>query len=240
MAVVQNTYPQFHDALINGQIANTVTCDVDSLNLRGSDAVPFGRAVCASAVAGAGDRDVDLGVRRRNLALINNSGGYNSSATSMAIDGLTDGDVRVGSYIVIGSEILHVSAATTTTLTVARGELGSTAASHNNNAPIRALDDGLFSGISVQDQRLPAGREEYETGEAVSVLRRGDIVVTVSAAVGNEDNVVAATAASGSGNSREEVGQLSTKRPDATHVTLSGAKFKSTAAAQGLAVVRVD
>ena len=97
---------------------------------------------------------------------------------------------------------------------------------------------GMMRGIAVMDERnRTAGK--FETGQIVPVLYRGDIAVKVSAAVTNSWNVVAATAASGSAATREEIGQLSSKDADGTHIAVTGARFMTDAAAQGLAVLRL-
>ena len=113
-----------------------------------------------------------------------------------------------------------------------------------NSAP-NAVDAGaataLMRGIAVRDQRLRAARDgAFETGDIVPVLWRGDIAVKVSAAVTDGANVVAATEASGTGTAREEIGQLSTKAANATHIAVPGARFMTDAAAQGIAVVRLS
>ena len=161
MSVVQTTYPNRHGKLVEGQIVDTSTYDVDSLALAGADDLFFGMMARQSAVASSGDRDIDAG--------------------------------------------------------------GGTA---------------LMRGIAVMDERnRTAGK--FETGQIVPVLYRGDIAVKVSAVVANGNEVVAATAASGSAATREEIGQLSTKGNDATHIVVPGARFMTDAAAQGLAVVRL-
>lgn len=162
MAVVQTTYPNTHDALVDGQIADTQTCDIDSYVLTGDDDIPFGRAVSRSNATGAGDRDCER------------------------------------------------------------------------------YEGARFAGLAVQDERLPAASGgAYKKGDPVSVLWRGDVAVKVSAAVAAGDDVTIATAASGAGATAEEIGQLSTKGADTTHILLTGARFTKTAAAQGLAIVRL-
>ena len=98
----------------------------------------------------------------------------------------------------------------------------------------------LMRGIAVMDERLPAGRSgAFKTGDIVPVLWRGDIAVKVSAAVTDGADVVAATAASGAAATREEIGQLSSKGADATHILVPGARFMIDAVAQGIALVRL-
>ena len=239
MSVVQTSYPNEHDALLQGQMADTTTADVDSLLLKGAADVPFGMAVCNSAASGAGDRDVDLGVRRVRAARINDNNGIAAGDLTITVDSLRDTVIRPGTLITIASEVILVSAATATTLTVVRAQMGSTAAGHANNAEIFYLNENEFRGIACRDIRLPAQQDVYETGDVVSVLWRGDVAVKVSAAVSAGDEVVAATAGSGSGAALETTGQLSSKLPNATHTPIAGARFLTSVAAQGLAVVRL-
>ena len=97
-----------------------------------------------------------------------------------------------------------------------------------------------FAGIAIQDERLKASSgESYKTGDPVSTLWRGDVVVLVSAAVANGNAVSIATVGGGTGDTLEVIGQLSAKTADATHIALAGAVFLSTAVAQGLATVRL-
>ena len=63
MAIVQSSYDVFHDGMVEGQVLNTQTCDVDSLRNIGDDAIPFGRSVQRATAAGAGPRDIELGVK---------------------------------------------------------------------------------------------------------------------------------------------------------------------------------
>ena len=162
MSIVQTTYPDFHDAFVDGQIANANTRDIDSWTNQGTNDIPFGRAVSRSNETGAGDRDVER------------------------------------------------------------------------------YDGARYVGIAIMDERAPAASNgAYRKGDIVSVAWRGDIAVKVSAAVNAGDDVVIATAATGSGNTAEEIGQLSTKTADSTHIALPGAKFIRKAAAQGISVVRL-
>ena len=162
MAVVQSTYPNFHAAKVDGQVADTTTADIDSYRLTGATSVPFGRAVSRSNQAGAGDRDCEL------------------------------------------------------------------------------YEGARYAGIAVMDERLAAGANgTYKQGDSLSAMWRGDVAVKVSAAVAPGDDVVIATAASGTGATAEEIGQLSSKAADGTHIALTGARFLTTTAAQDIAVVRL-
>ena len=62
MSVVQTTYPNYHEGLVEGQIVDTQTCDTDSLANVGDDPIPFGRAVRQASASGSGPRDCELGV----------------------------------------------------------------------------------------------------------------------------------------------------------------------------------
>ena len=165
MSTVQSSYELAHEKMQQGQIADTTTCDVDSLRLARGDDVPFGVAVQTSQAASPDDREIEGGI-------------------TLAAD---------------------------------------------------------FRGIAVEDQRLPAANAGvYKVGNIVSVLWRGDIVVKVSAAVSAQDDVVVATTGSGAGATLEVEGQLSSKAANATHIAVGSAKFLTSAAAQGLAVVRIN
>ncbi len=246
MSIVQRQYPEFHGEKLDGQIANTQTCDIDSRRLAGTDSVPFGRAVMPSNLAGAGDQDILLGARRRQVATVN--GSINNSATTLVIDAPSallsgGGDALVGSFILVGSEILQVTAANAaaTDLTVVRAARGSTAAAVGDDAAVFAFDSVIMAGVAVSDPRLPAKSEAvYTPAEVVSTLWRGDVAVKVSAAVAKHDPVVVATAASGAGNAEETVGQFSAKAPSATHIRVPNAEFIYGAPAQGIAVMRLS
>ena len=73
-------------------------------------------------------------------------------------------ELSAGQNLVIGTEIVYLSAATTTGGTIARNQLGSTAASHANNAPVYYLNGGInFRGVAVMDERTKAGRPLTES-----------------------------------------------------------------------------
>ena len=169
MSVVQHQYPNFHDQWLDGQIADTSTCDVDSRIAEG--AIAFGRAVQAGTAHTPGDRS--------------------SQSRDTVTQGITDAD--------------------------------------------------SFRGIALIDQRVPAtAGENYPSGEVASVIWRGDVAVKVSAAVAAGDDVVVAVAASGAGAAAEEIGQLSSKAAANTHIAIPRARFITAAAAQGIAVVRLQ
>ena len=162
MAVVQTTYPNTHGLYVDGQVANTNTCSVDSRVNQSTASIPFGRAVSRSNQTGAPDNGIEV------------------------------------------------------------------------------YEGARFEGIAIMDERVPASSGvAFATGDIVPVLWHGDVAVKVSAAVTNNADVVIATAESGAGTTLEEIGQLSTKAADSTHIALTGAWFLTTTAAQGIAVVRI-
>ena len=163
----------------------------------------------------------------------------NTSATSASIDndGNPFGEFPAGTHAVIENEIVFVSAATATSLTIVRGQLGSTAASHSNNDPVYLLNGGLnFLGVSVMDERLRAAAGvTFDTGDLMPVLWRGDIAVIVSAAVVVGDYAVATvTQATG-----DALGSFSTRTPGGRHAVIPGATFLTAAADNGIAVLRL-
>jgi len=72
------------------------------------------------------------------LRLINDSGGINTTDDTFGIDAFATGDLRIyaGDTIYIGSEAMYVVSGSDTSIKVVRGWLGSTAASHADNALI--------------------------------------------------------------------------------------------------------
>ena len=258
MSIIQTEYPNFHQEFVDGQVANTQTCDIDSTRVDADSAnVPFGRIVqpveapasgSAASVARDGRQRVQLGASRRQIATVN--GAINNSATTLVVDAPTSvlpGMSALGvdrgrsAFIVVGTEILEVTAATATNLTVVRGALGSTAAAIANDAEVLAFESIIMAGIAVSDQRLPATSNAiYTPGEVLSALWRGDVATLVSAQVRRGDHVVVATAASGTGNTAETIGQLSAKAPDATHILIPHAEFVRDTSAQEISVVRLS
>jgi hypothetical protein len=74
-------------------------------------------------------------------AAINDGTDINATDTSVVYDGLAGGTIAAGDYVLCGTEIMYITAATSTTLTVNRGVWGSTAAIHLDNAVLNILDD---------------------------------------------------------------------------------------------------
>ena len=167
MSTVQTTYPNYHEAYAQGQIADTSTCRIDSVSLVGAADVPFGYAVRRDDSGSA--RRGQLGALRRQIALL--SAAVNATATAATVDNIEGGELPAGIHVVIDTEILYVSAVASGALTVVRGAMATTPAAHADNAPVRALNDLDFLGVSVEDQRLPAANGAvYKTGDIMSVL----------------------------------------------------------------------
>ena len=223
MSVVQTTYPNFHDALVVGQVADVQTCDIDTGTLEGTANVGFGVAV----QPGANDKGIVAGAGRAQVALLDAA--LNNSATTLSYDGVRSSEgFRVGQYVVVDSEVMHVSAAGAD-LTVARGVFGTTAAAHTDNSPVLDFDSALFAGVTVMDQRLRASQGvEFEPGDPVPVLHRGDIAVAVAAAVSTGDAVTV-----------DAAGAFGNDAADGTHIQIPNARFIRTATAGGISVVRI-
>lgn len=67
MAVVQTRYPNYHEAYVNGQVATTETCDIDSGISDDDTPIPFGRAVVQSDESDAGRQDIKLGMHAQRF-----------------------------------------------------------------------------------------------------------------------------------------------------------------------------
>lgn len=84
---------------------------------------------------------------------INNGAGYNSSATSVVVD---TGTVFYKDSLVLiprTGEIVRVTAVSGTTLTIVRGQGGSTAAAINDNDPLYVLGPVFEEGVLSADSR---------------------------------------------------------------------------------------
>jgi hypothetical protein len=78
---------------------------------------------------------------------INETGGITAGATTMTV---TSGTGIVNdNYIQVDSEILQVTAVDGTTLTISRGQLGTTAAAHANGAAVQDIKDWLFLSVAA-------------------------------------------------------------------------------------------
>ena len=85
-----------------------------------------------------------------------------------------------------------------------------------------------FVGISVKDPTLiPRDEDKYTAGVPMAVVTDGDIWVTAEAAVADGDNVSA----------NATTGALSTA--GGANITVPGARWMTSAAAGGLAIVRL-
>jgi len=79
-------------------------------------------------------------------AAVNNSGGYNAAATSLVLDALSVGGfIKKNHLLYIGSEYLRVTGVTyatptTLTVTVLRGQYGTTAAAISDDASVSVRD----------------------------------------------------------------------------------------------------
>ena len=235
MSIVQTEYPNFHDALVAGQVADTVTCDIDSRIVNTATPVPFGRGVRPD---GTGTQGIALGVRQQQVALVN--GGINNSVTTVNVDGYSAvwSEFPAGRHILVDSEFMYVSGVAANALTIVRGALGSTAASHADDAAVFVLDGPIdFDGIAIMDERKPAASgTSYAEGESCSVLWRGDVAVEVSGAVSRDSHVVCTRDA----GTDDPVGSFSARAPDATHVRIPGASFRRAAAAGEISVIRLS
>ncbi|MGA3033731.1 MAG: hypothetical protein ABSD70_10635 [Terracidiphilus sp.] len=69
------------------------------------------------------------------VTTINETGGITAASGSVTVASAASG-IAAGNYIQIDSEIILVTAASGTTLTITRGQLNTTAATHNNHATI--------------------------------------------------------------------------------------------------------
>jgi Tfp pilus assembly protein PilX len=94
---------------------------------------------------------------------INHSGGYSSSATSIVVSSGTS--FVVNDYYKVDNEFIRVTAKSSNTLTVTRGQLGTTAASHSNGATVRT--DMTIEAVNVWGvkmipvQRVAKNRQHY-------------------------------------------------------------------------------
>lgn len=124
-------------------------------------------------------------------ARVNNAGGYNAAATSIAIDTLSlASSIQRYSVLYIGTEYLLVTATptyttpfTSTTLTVSRGMYGSTAATIADDALITVKDNRKVrcQGIATDDILTAMGKhlEDALWGENSSYLIEAEKVQTI-------------------------------------------------------------
>ena len=233
MSIVQTVYPNFHEALVAGQVADTVNCDIDSMLSLGADAIPFGYGVGLNSPP----RGVAAGAGRPRVARLN--GALNNSATTTNIDSEENpfSELPAGQHYLINSEIIYVSAVTATAMTFTRGALGSAVTNHGDNASIlRLLGETSFRGVAIMDERLPAASgTAYQQGDPVSVMWRGDVAVPVSAAV----VVGQAAVMTMESSTGDPTGVWSGRPPGLLHAFIAGARFLSPAASGEVAVLRL-
>ena len=113
MSVVQTEYPNFHTALVDGQVADTTTCDVDSYRLTGDDAVPFGRAVSRIAAETIGDKRAEryTGARYAGIAIQDErlpgaSNGQYTKGEVMSVIWRGDVAVKVHAAVAAGDDVV--------------------------------------------------------------------------------------------------------------------------------------
>ena len=231
MAVVQTTYPETHGLYVQGQVADTSTCDIDSHTAAGN--IPFGYGVEL-----LGDGRVQPGAGRQPVALLTATMAANATTAAIDNEGMPYTELPAGRHYIIDSEIIYVTATTAAQLTCVRGQLGSTAAAHQNNDSVLPLiGQSTFHGIAVMDERIPASSgEQYTQGDIAGILYRGDIAVRVSAAVAVGGHAVVTR----DGSTGDELGRVSSRAPDASHVLIPGARFIRAATDNNIAVVRLS
>ena len=88
-----------------------------------------------------------------------------------------------------------------------------------------------FVGVTVADNRLPPSQEDkYATADTVTVLYRGRIMVQVDGAVAAGNDVTY----------HKTTGELGTTAVGANHYAIAGARWLTTAADNGLAIVQLS
>ena len=165
MSIVQTVYPNYHDALVEGQIADTTTCDIDSWRLTGTGAsVEFGLAVSRSGVATAGDRDAVAyaGARFAGIAVMDERLKASSDAEFQEGDLMPlawrgDIAVRVAAAVSVGDDVVIATANVPATPEVI-GQLSSVTAdsTHILLAGARFIRAAVAGGISVVRLTGPA------------------------------------------------------------------------------------
>ena len=129
MSVVQTAYPNTHGFLVSGQIVDTINCDVDSMNLTGSyQLCRFGYGVHIDSAP----RGVAIGGSREVVALLT----VRPTPTPLLPCRWTMRATRTASLERANTLSSVLKSCTcrrppATGGTIARGQLGSTAASHS-------------------------------------------------------------------------------------------------------------
>ena len=235
MAVIQAVYNNTHDQIVNGQVFNTTSSDVDSFVA--NEVIPFGRGVSryGDTMVGAPANVAKLGAERTRIG--RTSAAVTADATTVTIDPDDDAGVhavRAGAHYLIDDEIVYISSLASNTATISRGQLGTTAAVHDDLTPITPLQVNVhFLGIAVMDERVRAtptavAAGQYAQGEIVAVMYRGDVVVTAPESVAPGDHVVT-----------DVDGRLSAEFPGDDHILIPGAQWRTARDANNLAVVRL-
>ena len=229
MAVVQRTYERRAQPLVAGQIANTQTCDIDTMISVNDDPIPFGRMVYHDSVAGAGAHDAKLGAvtgRTRGVAIqderIPASDGV-AFARGERIPVMWRGDVAVRvEAAVVADDNAYADAAT--------GELSSEALQAITSVTVT---DGGSGYTSVPTIAFSGGGG---TGAAATAVVEGGVVVRIEVTNnGSGYTSVPTIAFSGGGGS----GAAGTVVVQGAALLLSGAKFLRAAAAGGISVLRL-
>jgi len=107
-----------------------------------------------------------------SATLINSVGGHTAVATTITVDNgvkITD-----ATYIKIGDEILGVTLISTNTLTVVRGQLGTTAAVIADNAPVYLHFQPSASGDNLYDADNDFIILKYDSNPADSLVEVGE------------------------------------------------------------------
>ena len=231
MAVVQSAYPNVHGSLVLGQIASTSTRDVDSFTA--DETIPFGCGVGRTATG------VELGAAREIVGTTDAAMLAADTAVDITIpaDAARYSQVLVSDYYLLEEEIVIVWGADADGInSMERGYLGTTAADHASGTILYRLQGGnLFAGVAIMDERTRASSPdgEYAAGEIISVLYRGDVAVRVAHAV-NAGETASLVVAAG-----DNLGTFTNLPSDHDNIQIAGAEFLTSAAADGIAVVRL-
>lgn len=228
MATVQDTYTEDHRTAVAGQVANMQTCDITSLRPEGSTGIRFGRAVRR----GTEDGRCMPGVQRVKVSEVRVAMTNAANALTLEIDAVDAATANriVGRRLRVNGEVMRVSGidAGRDSVTVIRS--AHTRAAHAVNADVYLEDEIDFQGIAVLDKTLEPGQDDqYVEGDVASILNRGDIWVQVEAAVTPDTPPTVDMA----------TGQFGSATPAADQIAIPDASYQTTAAAAGLARLRL-
>ena len=230
MGVVQTAYEDIHGMLALGQIAGTSTSEVDSRVAH--EAIPFGRAVSRHS-----GNSVSLGAVRVDVGELFT--GLAADATTINIgthitDPLGRRSIRSGGFYLIEDEIIYIISRHGDDITMARGQLETTAVFHSELTAITPIQVNVhFAGVAALDERVRATHSavengQYSAGEIVAVIYRGDVVVEASEDVSPGDHVVT-----------DADGRLSAEFPGENYILIPGAQWMTERGNNNLAVVRL-